>query len=368
MIIFLNNIKRILRDRGNFISMLLVPVFFITMVVVFNGKGSSMARVGITDYDQTELTRIFIESLEERSQIYIVEEKEIEKRLINSKIDYGIIIPPGFTRGIMDQRDVKLEGYRILESEVAIPTIFYANNFVDGIKTVAAASRNEAEFYQGVDYYLRGSLKIDHITLEDNSKPRGITLAGMGFLVMSMLFFSSFTANMILEDRKNRILYRVLASPIEVKGYMLENLLSFLCVSQIQIAAVFIMMRVIFNMNLGPSLLNLYIVLSVFSLVCVSFGVALTSLGKDSRQASIMASFLITPMAMLGGSFWPREIMPEFLQKVGYFVPVTWVLKGAEKVLFGGTLLDAKIELLILFLFAVIFFLLGTWRKADISL
>jgi ABC-2 type transport system permease protein len=59
--------------------------------------------------------------------------------------------------------------------------------------------------------------------------------------------------------------------------------------------------------------------------------------------------------------------MPSFLQKIGDFVPTTWALKAAEKVLNGSSLIAVSKELLIMLLFAVVFFLMASWRKADIA-
>ncbi|HBG38891.1 MAG TPA: ABC transporter permease, partial [Clostridiaceae bacterium] len=78
-------------------------------------------------------------------------------------------------------------------------------------------------------------------------------------------------------------------------------------------------------------------------------------------------SLVITPMCMLGGCFWPREIMPKFLIEISNFVPTTWVLKGAKKAFFSTGIWDIKYELLILLLFSAVFFLLGIIRKADID-
>jgi ABC-2 type transport system permease protein len=51
---------------------------------------------------------------------------------------------------------------------------------------------------------------------------------------------------------------------------------------------------------------------------------------------------------MLGGCMWPRDLMPEGLQRVGDFVPTTWFLKAAEEVLYENGLGAAWKELALL--------------------
>ena len=45
-----------------------------------------------------------------------------------------------------------------------------------------------------------------------------------------------------------------------------------------------------------------------------------------------MIGLVNLPILMLGGCLWPRELMPEFVKRIGDFVPTTWFLKAAETV------------------------------------
>ncbi|MBM7615352.1 ABC transporter permease [Alkaliphilus hydrothermalis] len=368
MILFRNNVKRILKEKSNLVTMIVVPVFFIIMIIMMNSGGGYILKVGIVDEDATLLTEMLQKNLDKRTELVPMTEEELQEGLINMKVDYGIVIPKGFTEDLIDLKNPQLTSYRIKEGNIALPTIIYIENFLGGAKYLAEGTQgNEDLFYQGLMLYKNGSMKmVSQQTGED--KTGEVTLASLGFLVMSMMFFSTFSANMVLEDRENKTFYRVLASPLSLKKYMLENQMTFLALSQLQVILVFLIMKFVFKMYLGPSFINLYILLFIFSLVSVSFGTALTGLAKDTRQVNAMASFLISPMVMLGGGFWPREIMPEILQTIGKFVPITWVLQGAEKILSGQSLGMAMMDISILLLFSLIFFLLGTWRRADVSL
>jgi ABC-2 type transport system permease protein len=66
---------------------------------------------------------------------------------------------------------------------------------------------------------------------------------------------------------------------------------------------------------------------------------------------------------MLGGCFWPREIMPKALQQLANFTPVTWVLKASEKLLYGSSINAIGSEIGILLLFALVFLIAGSNKK-----
>ncbi len=70
---------------------------------------------------------------------------------------------------------------------------------------------------------------------------------------------------------------------------------------------------------------------------------------------------------MLGGCFWPKEIMPDMLQRISEFVPVTWAIKGMEKILNGGSITTVGNEIIVLLLFALVFFLVGSAQKNSLA-
>lgn len=367
MTIFIYNLKRILKRKLNIIFMLVVPVLFIVVSMISSSGGSPLS-VGIVDKDNTKLTNMLINNLEGKCKIVRINEDEIKSNIISLSIEYALVIDEGFTAGIIRGEDAVVKSYSIKETDAALPVKMYIDNFINAAKNIASASAgSEDKFYSGMDYYQNGSFGAEYKTFGFKSFDKQTTLASLGFLIMCVLLLSSFSASMILEDKKSNTYYRVLVAPLKIKSYMLQNILSFIAVAAIQIALVLAVLLLAFKADLGPSIPNLFLVLFVFGIVSVSIGVAISSLSKDTRQSSTLTSFIVTPLCMLGGCFWPREIMPDILKRIGDFVPTTWALKAAGRVLGGNSILQISKELGILLLFALVFFLLASWRKADVA-
>ena len=59
--------------------------------------------------------------------------------------------------------------------------------------------------------------------------------------------------------------------------------------------------------------------------------------------------------------------MPEFLQQIGQLMPTAWMIDAVGKVASSGQLFEASGEILVMLLYAVVFFLLGNWRRVDIA-
>ena len=72
---------------------------------------------------------------------------------------------------------------------------------------------------------------------------------------------------------------------------------------------------------------------------------------------------LALTFASLGGAWWPLEIVPEFMQRIGHLTPVAWVMDAFRDLLFYGGGLSAILpELAVLLGAAVLLFGVGIWR------
>lgn len=365
MKIFKSNIKRILRDKASLITMILVPVVFISLYFVANSSGGSGIRVGVHDGDQTLMTESITENLKNHFPLQEVEEEEIRGMLLSGDLDYAVVFPSGYTKGTISGESPGVEGYESMDNQRYQPFVIYFQNYLSGVHTLAEEARgDEVLFYKGLDYYNSEFLGIQH---ETTGATRAHTISSMGFLVMGILFFSLRSTTLILKDRKTKIFQRILTSPLSIKRYMLENILSFALLVFLQIAMILLIVAGVFRVPMGPSLINLLVVLFLFGLSSISLGISMVSLGKDQHKMTTLTTMLATPMLMLGGVFWPVEIMPETLQNIGMFIPVTWAIKGIEGVLYGRALGDLWMEGLVLIGFTVVFFLLGSWKREDVA-
>lgn len=367
MIIFTSNLKRILKDRGNLIMMIIFPIIFITLSMSISMGGSKIT-IGVVDYDKTKFTAMLIDKVKKANTVRYIDEMNIKKTLVDSGADYIMVINKGFTNNIILNRPALIKGYSIMEANTALPTKYYIENFINAAKNIGIASKgSEAVFYKGLIYYNKGSLSAIYKSVKIKGSMNSNILQGLGFLIMSMIFLSNNSAQLILEDKKNKTFYRIFGSPISARNYMLQNVASFFVVLLIQLTFIFTIMKLAFNADFGSSIFNIFGLYAIFSLVCVSLGVAVTSISKDTRQANTINTFITVPMCMLGGCFWPRDFMPDILNKIGNFMPTSWVLKASERIINGDTIFSVGKEISILLLFTLVFILLGSWKKADIT-
>jgi ABC-2 type transport system permease protein len=324
-------------------------------------------KVAVIDKDQTKFTADLIRNLKTKAEIRHVKEKEITNDLKTLKVDYVVVIEKEFTANFIHGKDEGITSYSVKESNFSKPVSAFLEQWLNHAKLVAkAVGHNPDSFYQEfTNYDQHGAIQLEHKLAVNEGAER--TRSVLGYLIISMLYTSLVVGLFIIMNKNNHTLYRTLAAPVKIRTYMLQITGSFLFVSFIQISFVLLILKWVYKLYLGSAGLSIFVLLLLFSLVSVSFGVAISSISKNIVQACLIGICLIAPLAMLGGAYFPLEFAPDIIKTLSNFTPVSWVINGIEKLLQGQSLASLGKEVVILIMFSLIFFLLGTFRKADIA-
>lgn len=110
---------------------------------------------------------------------------------------------------------------------------------------------------------------------------------------------------------------------------------------------------------------------SALALVFVSalaIGVACSGLFILSRNANSLANFLQAPVYLLAGFYFPRSVLPDWLEPVGGVLPITHALAALRaSMLEGAGWRAAGDDLALALVMSGLFLLLGIWslRRVD---
>jgi ABC-2 type transport system permease protein len=77
-----------------------------------------------------------------------------------------------------------------------------------------------------------------------------------------------------------------------------------------------------------------YIILSI--IMILGIGLAVGGWARNERQAAPLGNIVTFPMMFLSGTFFPRFAMPEWLQHVSGFLPLTPVIDGIRLIATEG--------------------------------
>ncbi|MGQ9669385.1 ABC transporter permease [Desulfosoma sp.] len=161
------------------------------------------------------------------------------------------------------------------------------------------------------------------------------------FLIPGLLAMTSMTQAFAIGSEINiarfywHIFEEFQAAPMSHLDYVLGEVLAGLC-RAVLAGLVIIGLGALFGVFLSYNL-YFWIAFVLNSLVFSALAVALAMLVQSHADQAFMNNFIITPMAFLGGTFFPLAHLPEWAQKVLQFLPITHAASAMREAAFGKT-------------------------------
>lgn len=184
-----------------------------------------------------------------------------------------------------------------------------------------------------------------------------------GYLVMFVFFAAALGAEVIIRERQNHTLERLLASSVRRESILGGVFAGTAAKGLIQIAVFWAVGILVFNIDLGLSPAAVIILSILMVIMSSAFAIMLAALVRTQRSAGSLAVLVSLILAPLGGCWWPLFITPTWMQFLAKFTPHGWANTGFNKLMvFGAEFGDVVPEMLALVGFAVVFAIIGIWR------
>jgi ABC-2 type transport system permease protein len=167
----------------------------------------------------------------------------------------------------------------------------------------------------------------------------------------------------VLLQRQRGLWKRLRAAPLS-RGLLLgSRTISAAMIAALILVVIFAFARVVFGVRIEGSMLGFLGVCTAFSLMTATFGLMIAALGKTPEATRGLSIFATLVMVMLGGSWIPTFIFPQWLQKLTVVVPTRWAMDGLDAMTWRGLGLSAAIvPIAVLLLFTLVFGLLAVTR------
>lgn len=359
MIILNTNLRRIFGIKVNILFMLVIPIV-VNIFVVSLSTQVAKYNLGIMDNDNTSFTKEFISMLESQGRVTLMNSGDnIHNLLLNRKLDCVFAIDAGFTKDLIDGKEVKVKSYALDDTNQSEPIETSVSSYLAAVKNIAAASnKNEAAFYDGLKIYNESKYKVEYKNFASSYKEDIKTAtSSLGYLAFAMLLLVTFSTSLLLNDRLKGIYNRILVTPIRQSGYYIQHMLSYFIVAIIQVIVLITVLPKIANVNYGKTpgdVIMLIGVCCIFALVCISIGLFINLFSKNTLTAGALNTLIVMPMLMISGCLWPKELMPGYLQKIGSLMPTSWFLNASESIINGQNIWDVKNEILYMLVFVII--------------
>jgi len=193
----------------------------------------------------------------------------------------------------------------------------------------------------------------------ERKPPNALQQTVPGYTVMFVFLVAGFMAGWSIEEKQNGILRRLRSSPVSAATLLGGKLVYGLVISLAQILVLFLVASTLFKLDLGNDPV-------AFILVSVALATTVTGLGMLASAIKFPGAAITAPLiigALLGGCMFSPDFMPPWLRTISYFIPHTWAMTAYQDLLVRGQgLVQVLPEIGMLLLFAAIFFGIGVWR------
>ncbi len=171
------------------------------------------------------------------------------------------------------------------------------------------------------------------------------------FLVPGLAAMSSMTQAWSVAGEINvarfywRIFDEIQSAPVAPGGYVLGEVLAGMTRGLLA-SALTVLLGALFGVHpwCGPAF---WLALMLNSFFFASLAVGLAMLIKSHADQAMLTSFVITPMAFLGGTFFPVERLPDWAQGLLLCLPLTHASRAARAAATGAELPLTSLALLV---------------------
>jgi ABC-2 type transport system permease protein len=166
----------------------------------------------------------------------------------------------------------------------------------------------------------------------ENKKSPMVSFYAAGIGVMFLLFTASSAGGSLLDEAESGALDRVLSSRVTMTTLMAGKMVYCTMLAFAQLCVMFLWGWAVFHLDLFAHLPGFFVMGISTAFAVANFGMILASLSKTRAQQGAVGTLLILTMSAIGGSMFPRFLMPESMKIAGLFTINGWAIDGFTKV------------------------------------
>lgn len=322
--------RRFFRDRMAIFFTVLFPLIFLFVFGgIFGGNNDTSFKVALINKSDSSFAESYVKQATDSKILNIDDtittESQAKEKMGRSEIDATIVLPENF--GAVQAEQTTPSG--------AAKVIYTQNNEQAG---QTLTSILEAQFKEINKKFVTISEPFTVTSAQTNTESLSrfdYTFAGLlGFSIIGIGIFGP--VNVFPELKKQGILRRFHTTTLRVWQYFTSTMISQAVIGLLSVAVQFAVAISIFHLNVVGNYAELILFITLSIVMILGIGLAIGGWAKNERQAAPLSNLVVFPMMFLSGTFFPRFLMPEWLQNVSGFLPLTPVIDGIRLIATEG--------------------------------
>ncbi len=351
------------RHKVQFASVILFPILMIALCGWGMGGTVENTPVIIVKQSAGDITDQVINVLKE-DQTYdikdiVTDPDQAKEDVDNGKYKAAIILSPDFEDSNTKNAVLYIDSSDQMTTQTLVPTtqkIFASLSEEISTEQVAANTQTNV-----IDSTVQ-SIKLQVNKIYGDLDYIDFLLPGV--LAMSMFMSSMMTmGNTIAGERERGELARLFMTPTSIPTVLAGKITSQVVRQLISALVLILSATILFGVIIKGNLLLLFLLILISVLCFVGFGMMFSATAKTQEDYIQIVMPIAMPMMFICGVFFPTETMPWILQKIAYFLPLTYANDAFRAVMLQGAGLGSiAVDLLILLGFTFLFFIIGVSR------
>ncbi|MGZ5563361.1 MAG: ABC transporter permease [Halobacteriota archaeon] len=400
---FISSLKIFFRGRSSFFWVLAFPIILMLIFGAIFSGGNVQYELAVQNKDGSDISLAFIKAVNSTNafKVHMVNASENADAYIKSnRISGMLIVPQGF--GNQVQRNLALGASRPSTAVQVNPTTTSATNASAFNATRVSTPSSQAQsnntnatpaavilkvdqsstsapvisgvlssIANGFNSQLTGSTQIVGV---ENQQVLSSQFKYIDFFVPGIIGLTVLTTGVLgtvgtnTQYRNNGILRKLATTPLGKSEWIISKMLYQTVVIFISAALIIVVAKLVYNVTVVPNVVTL-LLLFVGTICFTGIGMIIARFVKDEDAANAAASAVTFPMLFLAGTFIPLETMPDYLQTIAKFLPLTYLNYGLRDAMILGDTASALYNMMIVLIAGAIFFVIGSiitdWREGG---
>lgn len=347
--IFIAKLKWLYRDPWTFVLMTFMSILFALII-----GGNSFAKVTVPAYAEDEQVKDIVNMLEDQNVFeieWVSDKDEIDQKISSGKREFGLLLRQDNFKIIVG---INSPNVNLLEQSVE--NAYIKKKQINELELVSHQNNLKKELTTNPVFQLKSESFHGKNTFiyDGNLHPL------FGFSLFFVIYTVAYSVFQIVMEKNSGLWDRMILSPVRKWEMYVTNFLYSFFIGYIQVLIVFLVFRYIVKIDFHGAFWQMAISLIPYVLSIVALSILITGFVKTVQQFNAVIPIVSLGSAMLGGAFWPLEIVEsKFMLTLSKFMPITYGMEVLNGAIYGYSFEQILYPVSILLLMTVLLTGLG---------
>ena len=361
----------------------LMTIITLIMIGVFSSFDYSVQdlKFAVIDEDQSSLSKQFTEDLKEADgySVEVMDLQGAKKAVKNEDVSIAFYLKEGFMEHVLEG-EVEVVRFVVKENIDNRSAIGLFESRLKRLKSDQILIREIKAYItrqdlrvQDIESRIQNKINDKRMTItpvvtkvdsyKEEEPYNQIKQSVIGFSLFFAMFTIIFGISDILMEKELHTWQRQLITPISQLSILTGHMSFVFLLGFLQVSSMFLVSKYLFKVTWVGNMGYLLIVIAVFVFCVASLGMFLSNFVKTMGQLSALAPIIITGTAMIGGCFWPLEIVTsKVLLFLSLLTPQRWAIQGIRGIIvYNENLKDVLLPIGVLVSMGIVYLLLGAY-------